>query len=343
MNYLLLTVQSTINEVIKTPDIQVLETQAQPDIIGWGGILVTVIVGIITCLVTWFVTIRTIKQLKLSYSMKTYPILSNAINIHNPSQADGFKILYRNKLLENPWLLAIDIENIGNKAIENPPIKICTSEDIQIIPGYFEGIPDGYDEVWDIESETQNGCKISLQHINPGQTAHVRFYINKQPQKEFKFECPMADLNLQKNNRYIDKKQSISKSISTYAIINIALSVILCMFLLTTETWRFYIGELLDYTHARVSAGMVILYVVAVLVFTLILNICRLKATTLIIKQHKLFMGIASITMIIISIVLLYLVIYDIFIVMWIHQVITVIITLLLISVSIHVFSIIKS
>jgi len=344
MPFLLLTAQIALNEVSQSMDAAtVSEAQTQVDIFGWGGILATIVVGVITCIVTWFVTMRTIKQLKLSYNMRIYPILSNAININNPSQADGFKIMYRNKLLENPWLLAVDIENIGNKAIENPPIKISTQEDIQVIPGYFEDIPGGYDDVWEIESDSQRGCKLLLQHINPGQIAHARFYINKQPQKEFRFECPMPDLRLEKNIRSVSKKAIINKSLNPYPIINIALAAIICLFLFTIEVWQYLIGELIYNTHAHIEAWAVILYILAILVLALILNLCRPKGTTLIIKKHKIFMTIASFAMIIISMVLLFLIVYDIFIIYRTPQAVAAIISLLFLSISIHILTMLKS
>ena len=35
------------------------------DIIGIGGIIATLLVGIVTCLVTWKLTLKSIKQLKI--------------------------------------------------------------------------------------------------------------------------------------------------------------------------------------------------------------------------------------------------------------------------------------
>lgn len=50
----------------------------QDNLIGIGGIIATIIVGILTSLVTWELTIRTIKQFKLAYSIQLFPILSNS-------------------------------------------------------------------------------------------------------------------------------------------------------------------------------------------------------------------------------------------------------------------------
>ena len=49
------------------------------DIIGIGGIIATLLVGIVTCLVTWKLTLKSIKQLKISYNIQVFPILSNSV------------------------------------------------------------------------------------------------------------------------------------------------------------------------------------------------------------------------------------------------------------------------
>lgn len=339
MNLITLMAQSAVNDAMQT-----VEKATQTDIIGIGGILATIIVGIITCFVTWFVTMRTIKQLKISYSIKSYPILSNAININNRSQVDGFQILYRNKLLENPCMLAVDIENIGNKSIQNPPIRISSEEEIQIIPGYFENIPNGYEGIWKIESDSQDSCKLLLQHINPKQTVHTRFYLNKQPQKDFRFECPMADLQLQKSNRNIEVQTPLIMSRNPYVTINITLIAIIVLLFITMDTWNELLGELIyRYTNAHVQPIMVIIYILAVLIIALVINLCKPRTTTSLINRYKAIMGLISLSMILISFALLYLIVYNILIVSSTSQVITAIIALILLSLSIHILTMIRS
>lgn len=321
----------------------VKDNAAQTNIIGLGGIIATIIVGILTCFVTWIVAMRSIKQMKLTYNMKSYPILTNDINIHNTSQTNDFKIYYKDDLLETPCLLAVDIENIRNKAIENPPIKISNTEDIKMIPGYFENLSEGYENIWSVESVTQNSCKLFLQHINPKQTAHLRIYLNKYPQKEFKFECPMADLQIQKGNSVIESYSKFNMKRDRNFVINIALIAIALLFFITIDSWRVIIDELIWYTGAKVSAVLSIVFVIAVLILAVILNICKPQKTTALINKHKRGMVLISLGMVIISFILLYLIVYNTLIITMASQFVTAIVTLLMQSISIHILTIVKS
>lgn len=112
------------------------------DIIGIGGIIATLVVGIFTCLVTWKLTVRSIKQKKMLYSIHIYPILSNSVT--KGLEIKDLEIKYKNKLLRNPCLLTLEVANIGNEAIQFPPIKISNDESIEIIPGDFDDVPKGY-------------------------------------------------------------------------------------------------------------------------------------------------------------------------------------------------------
>ena len=68
MYYILLSAQQTATQAANTA--QEVATQAPSnDIIGIGGIIATLLVGIVTCLVTWKLTMKSIKQLKISYNI----------------------------------------------------------------------------------------------------------------------------------------------------------------------------------------------------------------------------------------------------------------------------------
>ena len=102
---------------------------------------------------------ESIKQLKISYNIQVFPILSNSVTKSTDINLDDLKIQYKDKELLNPCLLALEIVNIGNEAINEPPIKIRADEDIEIIPGYFEDIP----EHCPVLLPGISGC-ISFQH-----------------------------------------------------------------------------------------------------------------------------------------------------------------------------------
>lgn len=75
MYYILLTAQQAATQAASAA--QEATTQAPSnDIIGIGGIIATLLVGIVTCLVTWKLTMKSIKQLKISYNIQVFPILS---------------------------------------------------------------------------------------------------------------------------------------------------------------------------------------------------------------------------------------------------------------------------
>ena len=89
-----------------------------------------------------------------------------------------------------------DSTNIGNEAIKNPPIKIQTDENIEIIPGYLEDIPSGYDELWRFKNNEPYACDLQLEYLNPKQTVKSRFFLDNLPNKKISFECPMPNLSL---------------------------------------------------------------------------------------------------------------------------------------------------
>lgn len=126
--------------------------------------------------------------------MKIFPILSNTFTQNEDINLENFKIQYKEKELARPCLLTIEITNIGNEAIGNPPIKIRSDENIEIIPGYFEDVPLGYKELWRFDKTDSNECNVLLEHINPRQSVKVRFFLDDLPQKKINFECPMENL-----------------------------------------------------------------------------------------------------------------------------------------------------
>ena len=98
MYYILLSAQQTATQAANTA--QEVATQAPSnDIIGIGGIIATLLVGIVTCLVTWKLTMKSIKQLKISYNIQVFPILSNSVTKSTDINLDDLKIQYKDKEL----------------------------------------------------------------------------------------------------------------------------------------------------------------------------------------------------------------------------------------------------
>ena len=96
----------------------------------------------------------------------------------------------------NPCLLLVELQNSGNKSILNPPISIKT--DTKIYAGYFQDVPNGYEEFWKMQQKNDNCCNIFLDHINPKQTVKAYFFLDHFSEN-ISIECPMPDLLLEEH------------------------------------------------------------------------------------------------------------------------------------------------
>lgn len=161
--------------------------------LGIGAIVATVVIGIISWLVSAYLTKKNLKKQKIKYEIKLYPLISKKF-ITKPNDLE---VYFQKELLEEPTLLAVDIINAGNVAIVNPPIEIETVGAMYLIPGYIEELPPGYENLWRLERRETEASKIFLDHINPGQTVKARFFLGKMPESSPVFKCAMADVEVQ--------------------------------------------------------------------------------------------------------------------------------------------------
>ena len=332
MYFILLTAQQTATQAANTAQEAVAQAPSN-DIIGIGGIIATLLVGIVTCLVTWKLTMKSIKQLKISYNVQVFPILSNSVTKNAEINLDDLKIQYKDKVLSDPCLLALEIVNIGNEAITDPPIKIRTDENIEIIPGYFEDIPSGYEDLWSFNKTAPNSCNIRLAHINPKQVVKTRFFLDNLPQKKIVFECPMQNVQTQEiayNNSNTTNKITIS---STSNIILISIAALLFV---SIEQWRYYIYEFIDFTDMHLYPDQVVAFIMSLLLLTIVMNVFGIPVVDKYIKSQPKRATFIKLTMIIASIILLTLIICDFIIVGSIPQITTAIIVNVLLSLLIH-------
>lgn len=160
--------------------------------LGLGAIIATVLVGIVSWILSAYLTKKTLKRKKINYEIKMFPIISKDFS----SKSSDLKIYFKEELLPEPTLLAIDIINSGNVAIEVPPIEIEALGATYIIPGYIEDIPPGYEDIWKLEKTDAESCAIHLEHINPGQVVKARFFLDEFPKNPPVFKCPMKDLEI---------------------------------------------------------------------------------------------------------------------------------------------------
>jgi hypothetical protein len=112
---------------------------------------------------------------------------------------DGeLKITFKDELLTEPVLLTVDIANTGNTEILCPPIEIEAMDSTYVIPGYFESVPNGYEDLWELERTDADSCAIKLDHINPGQIVKARFLLDEMPKKKPILKCPLPGLEIRK-------------------------------------------------------------------------------------------------------------------------------------------------
>lgn len=336
---------STVDDVanaVETAADTVANTQ--DNIIGIGGIIATVLVGFLSWLVTWKVTKMTIEQLKLAYSYQIFPILSKSVTKSTELNLSDLQIKYKDKLLPNPCLLTVDIINTGNKSINNPPIKIKNIEDIEIIPGYFEDVPSGYESLWKMEKIELDCCKLSLEHINTKQIVKSRFFLADFPKKEILFECPMADIQIQKMS-VIDSNSSSSTKMNYYQKASVFLIGITVFLFLTMQQWSYYIERLIRGYNLEnhLSEIQITIYIMTIFIMSIIFNAFRIKKLDNYILLHPKQSKIIKLIISLFCMVLLILMVCDFLIVYAIPQLITAIITAILIAYLIHISIIEKS
>ena len=312
------------------------------NIIGIGGILATIIVGIISCIVTWKLTKLSIKKNEISYSIKTLNILSNSIK-NQHSAFNDLQILYEKTILENPCLLLLEIENTGNKAISNPPISIRVDSNTEIIPGYFQDIEAGYEKKWTMQQKATNCCNISLEHINPKQVVKACFFLNDSP-KNIAFECPMADVFIQKKSEYIDSQSPSSKKhfgrLEKSTFILLIMTVI---FLVSMDFWIELFHTLNWYKILPAPAICIVLFVLGTLVISILLNVFGIKKLDNFVYRNKKASISIQCILSALSLIFILFILYDIVITNFYLQIIVAIIIVCMLSFLIHIISIDKN
>ena len=279
-------------------------------------------------------TLKGMKQKKLSYNIQLFPILANHITNKSKLNIADLEIKYKDKLLQNPCLLAVEIANIGNEAIEKPPIRICNGSGVQIIPGYFEDIPNGYLNLWGIRKTDQTSCEIDLAHINPKQVVKVRFFLDDMPKEKIKFECPIPNVQIQEV-AYTDSNKTALKETS-YSRANLVLIAITVLLFLTIEQWSHYISKLVWETNIRLPVGGTVAFVMTTLLLAIIFNAFGIPKVDIIMKTHKRQSRWVILGLLVVSALLLFMIIFDVLIVGLIDQMIIALIVAFMLAYLIH-------
>ena len=113
-----------------------------------------------------------------------------------PGGKNSLKIEFNGEQLDEPMLLSVDIVNLGNRAIEKPPIYIEAVGATYVIPIYIENVPTGYEDLWALQRTDAEQCAVGLDHINPGQVVKARFFLDEHPNQMPIFKCAMKDVKV---------------------------------------------------------------------------------------------------------------------------------------------------
>ncbi|WP_170547137.1 hypothetical protein [Ruegeria arenilitoris] len=190
------------------------------DWIAMAAIAATVIVGVVSWFVSAALTRKSIEKRVLGYRMDSTPLMTTSL------QTAGLKIEFDGEELPEPMLLTVEIFNLGNVALENPPISIATSKDATyIIPVQIEDIEPGYEDLWEIERTDADECEIRLAHINPGQVVKATILMDEVPAEMPHFRCPLPNVVVKEVNPVDMTKVSVGLANVSVSIMLNALGV----------------------------------------------------------------------------------------------------------------------
>lgn len=299
-----------------------------------ANMLVTILVGFITAVITWKAAKANTNEKSLSYSLKIYPILNNKFQLKdNPSLRD-IKIIYNDVILTNPCLVLIEIINTGNKGIENLSAFISDNEEIEMIPLEVEEVPRGY--IWKIESESLDTCKISASLLNPKQKLQVSFFMSHNPQKPLQFSCAMCDLQCHEISGNIDEKEVKKSTIKVQYSIALGICSVLLLLVFQTGIMSF-ISNFLAKRYYCIPEFFEIYIISIPLVAWMLCYIVPGKVNALI-KKNGMKSRMVAVILIFVSTFLLYLILNNIWILDVNAQIITAIITIILYACVIHLW-----
>lgn len=168
-------------------------TLTTSDWIGISGGVATIVAALIAWFASAWITKKSLASQVLGYRMTLSPLLAMD---KVPGGKASLKIEFNGEQLVEPMLLSVDIINLGNRAIEMPPILIEAVGATYVIPIYIEDAPLGYEDLWSLERTDAEQCSVRLEHINPGQIVKARFFLDERPKELPVFKCPMKDLRV---------------------------------------------------------------------------------------------------------------------------------------------------
>lgn len=307
------------------------------------SVLISVITTIISVIVTWKAAKLNTNIKSLSYSIKKYPILDSRFRSNDVrAPLNEIRIMYGERILQNPCLVVVEITNSGNNGIENPPIIIGNTENIEMIPLGVENVPNGYH--WEIETEGSYSCKIYISLLNPKEKLKASFFMNKTPKNPLSFSCAMCNLQCHEISGNIEKHGNKTSIYQIPYRLKIGIIITLLIILLQMDS----IMNLKDFFESRfhVSRFGFDIYVITIPVLALLLSCLPRKFDKLLaihLMSHR-FLSIALVIgIIILASGLLYLILNNILIKDYQLQLTIAAITIVLYSIVIHVIHLLNS
>ena len=302
------------------------------------NVLAMILTAVLSAIVSWKIAKANTNVKNLSYSIRRYPILDCKFQSENARvPLKEIRIMYGDTILPNPCLVIVEIVNSGNRGIENPPILISNTENIEMIPLEVEDVPNGY--FWKIESEDSYSCKISASLLNPKQKLRASFFMNKTPKKPLDFSCAMCDLQCHEVSGNIDKPKRENASFKIpYGAALASIAVLLTLLLQTDSLIR--IKKLFSHEFG-VYYDVFDFYILATPILALILSYLVPRKLNEILVSNRSVSRVLLIGNIILAIVLLYLILNDI-LKGYNLQLTIGVITIILFSVSIHIIHLLR-
>ncbi len=296
------------------------------------NIVVTILVGLITAIVTWKAAKANVNERSLSYSLKIHPILNSKFPAKEHASWQNIRITYNNVVLTNPCLVSLEIINTGNKGIENPPILVSNKENIEMIPLEVENIPTGY--IWCIESDSSVSCKVSASLINPKQKLRASFFMSANPQQPLDFSCAMCDLQCHEITGTDVVRENVSIRTNIPYSVLLGGFAILLLLIFQSDVMRNLSYFFLD--TFRVPAIFFELYVIAIPIVALFLSYLVPYKLNIWISRHRFASGIICLVIFFLASFLLYIILNDIWIYRFNVQLIIGIISVILYSSVLH-------
>lgn len=316
---------------------QLADTNNMTNAIGLGGIAATIVIGVISCVVTWKIAQTSLKQKKLNFSSRILNILSSSIDMQH-NTLSNLTITLNNQKLKNPCLLLIEIENTGNESIIEPPICIRVSNSTKIFPGYIQDVPPGYESKWLLTKKDDHCCNIELGHINSGQKVKASFFLDNSTDK-INFECPMPDVIIHEKSEHTTENHTVFKDrFGRIEKVTAALLVSIVILVISSDLWVELLYHIF-YSYAPLSC--VLLFVFSVLILSILLNVFGIKKfDKFICNNKKSYKWSFLCSSWVISSILIYMVLFDVFISNFFVQTIIMGVVVILLSLTIHILSI---